>query len=364
MPDGAVTPMASSLGTAVRTSVPGNASGASAFCASFSPRQKVMKTFDLSQLEHELADEDVFSWIDLQAPTIAPLNEVLRRLDIDLVLTSHFQAPEILPRIVERSDCLAFYLYEVEDPELHLDTSRGLRDLEVQRMILIIGKDFVLTFHTMELDVVNYVHAQLDDSFRMWGKTQGFIAFLFLQRCLYDYAHINLANDNYLDNLESRVMAGEEATLAEDIATVGGNILTLKKLTTSLHIVLMQLGTKRNVFVSEDARAFYQEMQGSATSVRAAVDSSRDLVDGVVRAIQARAADRTSEIARVLTVVSTIILPLTLITGIYGMNFEHMPELKSPWGYWLTLTGILGLGIILLAAFWRLGWVGGKQKWR
>ncbi len=352
--------MASTLNSATRLSDPASVAGA-AFCASFNPHRKAMKTFELSQLEAELADENVFSWIDIQAPSIAPLNDVLRRLDIDLVLTSHFQAPEILPRIVERSDCLAFYLYEVEDPELHLDTSRGLRDLEVQRMILILGKDFVLTFHTTELDVVNYVRTQLDDSFRMWGKTQGFIAFLFMQRCLYDYAHINLANDNYLDHLESRVMAGEQTTLAEDIATVGGNILTLKKLTTSLHIVLMQLGTKRNVFVSEDARAFYQEMQGSASAVRGAVDSSRDLVDGVVRAIQARAADRTSEIARLLTVVSTIILPLTLITGIYGMNFENMPELKSPSGYWLTLAGITLLGLFLLAMFWRLGWVGAKK---
>lgn len=354
--------MTTPLAARLRTATPNDTTTPVTSCVSFNRQQKTMHVFDLAALESELSNEDVFSWIDIQAPTIEPLNDVLRRLDIDLVLTSHFHEPEILPRIVERRDCLAFYLYEVEDPELHLDTSHGLRELEVERMVLILGNDFVLTFHTSELDVVSYVRSQLEDSFRMWGRTQGFIAFLFLQRCLYDYAHINLANDNYLDDLEHRVMTGQHEGLNEDIATVAGNILTLKKLTTSLHIVLMLLATKRSVFVTEDSRLFYTDMLGSATSVRAAVDSSRDLVDGVVRAIQARAAERTSDIARLLTVVSTIILPLTLITGIYGMNFQHMPELASPHGYRLTLGILAILGIGMFGVFWRLGWIGGDHR--
>ena len=117
------------------------------------------------------------------------------------------------------------------------------------------------------------------------------------------------------------------------MAVAARNILTLKKLAASLHIVLMLLGTKRSRFVSDDGRNAFLEMLRNALAIREAVDSSRDLLDGILGGIQAAAANRTSEIARVLTVVSSIMLPLTLIAGIYGMNFEHMPELKWELGY-------------------------------
>jgi magnesium transporter len=119
----------------------------------------------------------------------------------------------------------------------------------------------------------------------------------------------------------------------------------------------MLLATKRSVFVSDEARAFFQEMSANAVSVRAAVDSSRDLLDGVVHQVQARASQRTGDIARVLTVVSAIILPLTLVAGIYGMNFDHMPELKVRSGYYWVL-GLMGaIAVVLMTAFWKMGWL-------
>jgi magnesium transporter len=324
---------------------------------SFNPTTRESRSFGRAELDAELQDSDVFSWVDIQGPDIAALNDVLRRLDIDLMLVGHFDKPEILPRIVERPDCLAFYLYEIEDPELHLDTSQGLREIEFHRMILVLGADFVITFHRHQLDAVDEVKATCSESFRLSGKTPGFIAFLFLQRCLYDYAHLNLANDNFLDHLEEGVLSGDPQRLAAQVSVAGGNILTLKKLAASVHIVLMLLATKRSPFVSAEARASFHEMLQNALAIRAAVDSSRDLLDGVLAALQAAAANRTSEIARVLTVISGVLLPLTVITGIYGMNFDYMPELRHPAGYFAVLgfMAILALGLIL--GFLRLGWI-------
>jgi magnesium transporter len=324
---------------------------------SFNPATRMYRTFDWDSVDQELKDPDVFCWIDIESRDIHALNDVLRLLDIDLVLVSHFDEPEILPRIVERSDCLAFYLYEVDNPEHHLDTSHGLSEIEFSRMILVLGKDFVVTFHRHPLDAVEYVKQTSPESFRFAGKTPGFLAFLFIQRCLYDYAHLNLANDNYLDTLETEVLTGDHESL-DKISVAGRNILTLKKLAASLHIVLMQLVSKRSPFVSDEARASFGEMVQNAIAIRAAIDSSRDLLDGIVGTIQAGATSKTNEIARVLTVVSAVILPLTLIAGIYGMNFENMPELKSELGYFVVLGFMAVVAIILLVVFWRLGWIG------
>ncbi|HEU5163745.1 MAG TPA: CorA family divalent cation transporter, partial [Thermoanaerobaculia bacterium] len=199
------------------------------------------------------------------------------------------------------------------------------------------------------------------ESFRLAGTTPGFIAFLFLQRCLYDYAHLNLANDNFLDSLEAGVLTAQHRELAVKIGIASANILTLKKLVASLQIVLMQMVMKRSPFISGEARFSFGEMLQTVVSIRAAIDSSRDLLDGIVRRLQTDAANRTSEIARVLTVVSAIVLPLTLLVGIYGMNFEHMPELKWRGGYYAVLAVLVAVAGSLLLLFRRLGWLGGDR---
>ncbi|HET7706497.1 MAG TPA: CorA family divalent cation transporter, partial [Thermoanaerobaculia bacterium] len=219
----------------------------------FNPATVEVREFTFEDLDRELNDERVvFSWIDIQSSDISRLNDVLRRWEIDLILVNRFNEPEVLPRIVERPDCLAFYLYEVVDPEHHLDTSRGMTEIAFERMILILGSDFVITYHQHPLDAVDYVKATAVPSFQLAGKTPGFIAFLFLQRCLYDYAHLNLANDNFLDDLYTAVgERSRHAELAGKIDLAGRNILTLKKLTASLHIILMIIVTKRNRFISD-----------------------------------------------------------------------------------------------------------------
>jgi Mg2+ and Co2+ transporter CorA len=263
---------------------------------------------------------------------------------------------EILPRIVERTDCLAFYLYEVEDPERHLDTGQGLAGISFARMIFVLGEDFAITYHRRRLDAVDEIKDACAASFRQVGKTPGFIAFLFLERCLYDYAHLNLANDNALDQLQQKARAGDFDGLADEIGVVGTNILTLKKLASSVHVVLMLLATKWSPFISPEARVSFGQMEQSATAVRAAVDSSRNLLDGIINTIQAAEARRTSEIARVLTIMSGILLPLSLIAGIYGMNFQHMPELEWDGAYFVVLGVMTLIGLGLFLVFRRLGW--------
>lgn len=331
---------------------------------SFSRSDKSVRRFSRDELDKELLDEGVFSWIDVQGGDIGVLNDLLLKLELNLRLVSHFDDPEILPRIVERPEALAFYLYEVEDPERHLDTRRGISEIELDRMILVLSTEYVITYHRRQMDVVDSVKASCEDAFRLTGKSPAFIAFLFIERCLYDCAHLNLANDNALDVLDSKLVVGDSESAQKGLNEVAGNILTLKKLAASLHIVLMLLGTKRSRFISEDAKASFQEVLGNALAVRGAVDSSRDLLDGVLTSIQAVSAGKTNEVMRVLTVMSGILLPLTLISGIYGMNFERMPELQHPLGYWTVLGFMASLGTFLYLAFRRAGFIGRRKQFK
>ncbi len=328
------------------------------FGLSFETGSRRVRPFDREGLAAELANPDVFSWLDLRAADIAPLNRLLLDAGYDLELTSQFDKPAVLPRLVERPDCLAFYLYEVEEPERHLDAA-SISDITFLRMILVLGADRVVTFHRRPLAAVARVREGAEENFRLAGRSPAFVAFLLMQECLHDYAHLNLANDNYLDALQVAVLAGERP--AANLSTAGRNILTLKKLAASLQIVLTRLATKQSRFVGEEARASFADMLAALSPVRSGIESSQHLLDGILGSLQADAAQRTSEIARVLTVISGVLLPMTVVTGIYGMNFRHMPELEARHGYYLVLGLLVAMALGLLLLFRRLGWLARRR---
>jgi magnesium transporter len=224
----------------------------------------------------------------------------------------------------------------------------------------VLGTNFIATYHRGHLDVIDYVRESCADNFRLAGKSPGFIAFLIVERCVYECAVLNLANDNALELLEGRLTTDAGTLDTSGTKTIATNIRTLKKLASCLHIVLMALGTKQSRFVTEEAKETFHTLLQSALAVRAAVDSSQDLLDGIVNGVHARAATRTNEIVRTLTVMSGVLLPLSLIAGIYGMNFENIPELRWRWGYFAALGAMTAVGLALYAAFRRSGFVDGN----
>lgn len=145
--------------------------------------------------------------------------------------------------------------------------------------------------------------------------------------------------------------------MAERISVAGSNILTLKKMIASLQIILMLLVTKRNRFISDEARASFNQMLQNTLTIRASIDSSRDVLGGVVESLQANAANRTSKIAAVLTIVSAVFLPLSLIAGIYGMNTE-MPGLKRALSLSLVAGIMAMLALVITMTVRRFGHAG------
>ncbi|MBK5134173.1 magnesium and cobalt transport protein CorA, partial [Candidatus Bathyarchaeota archaeon] len=88
-----------------------------------------------------------------------------------------------------------------------------------------------------------------------------------------------------------------------------------------------------------------------------AIESFRDMLSGMLDIYLSSVSNRMNEVMKVLTIIATIFIPLTLVAGIYGMNFKNMPELDWVWGYPLVLLFMLGIGIIMLFYFRRKRWL-------
>jgi magnesium transporter len=95
-----------------------------------------------------------------------------------------------------------------------------------------------------------------------------------------------------------------------------------------------------------------------------AVDSSREMTSGLVDIYLSNVSQRTNEVMKVLTLMASIFIPLTFIAGIYGMNFEFMPELHSRLGYPLALGAMVSVAVGMIVFFQRRGWLGSRRRRR
>lgn len=324
----------------------------------FNAQTKEADPIDSLRFEALWKESSGFFWIDINNPDITALSEFLSSMGIPCVWTDHFTSPEILPHLHDTTTAISFYLYDIQNAESLGDTSKDLHEFVHVPLLVILATRFVITYHHESIDLINYIKRDYISNFKLAGKTPGFLAFLLFQHALYNYARLNLMNDNFLDDLEFGLITGNPSDNIPRISTAGYNILTLKKLNANLHIILLMLVSKKSYCISEEARQAFEIILDETISIRASVDSSRDLLDSIIGSIDAEASRKTSEIIRVLTITSCIFMPLTLITGIYGMNFHLIPGLDWDYGFYAAITGMLGLAAGFLYLLRRLGWLG------
>lgn len=312
--------------------------------------------------ESKLIDKYIFYWIDLENIDLLELDKILQLLPVPVIYDNFFGRPEILPHIQNTIHSISFYIYDIINADSHSDSTKDIMEIEHEPLLLILSKHFVITFHQKPLDLIKLIKKDCQENFRLAGRSPAFVAFLLMQHCTYNYARINLANDNFLDEIESNVLNRKKVDFISPIAIAGYNILILKKMNEDLRIILLILATKLHPVVSAKSRNYFNHLLKDCLGIREGLDSSRNLLDSIIASIQTDASRKTSQIVQILTMVSTIFLPLTLVTGIYGMNFENMPELHWQYGYFYTLAILLSIFIGFIYFFKRKGWIwSGKE---
>jgi magnesium transporter len=135
----------------------------------------------------------------------------------------------------------------------------------------------------------------------------------------------------------------------------------LRRMSIHQREILLRLARGEFDEIPREAMPFYRDVYDHFLRVTDLVDSYRDLVSNVLEGYLSVQSNRMNEIMKTLTLMSTVMLPITFIAGIYGMNFQDMPELRSPWGYPAALSLMALVVIVALLWFWRKGWLGSQE---
>jgi magnesium transporter len=160
-----------------------------------------------------------------------------------------------------------------------------------------------------------------------------------------------------IERLEERVVESPEHEQLESVLALRRKISSLRRIMLPHRQVFGHLANSRFEAIDATAALNFRDTQDNVLRLADALEQQRDLLTNVKDTYLSVVAQRTNEIMRVLTVFSAIVLPLSLVAGIYGMNFRRMPELEWPWGYPLVLLGMVALAAGLLLWFRRKRWI-------
>jgi magnesium transporter len=227
-----------------------------------------------------------------------------------------------------------------------------------EQLSLVLGRGWVVTFQERVGDVFEPVRERIRTASRRI-RTRGadYLA----------YALVDAVVDRYFGVVEGigEVTEARELTVMEDPAP--GVMESLHQLKRELLLVRRSVVPVREMvgtvlrseteLVGEETGLFLRDVQDHATQLSDATDTLRDLVSGLMDLHLATVAQRTNEVMKVLTIMASIFIPLTFMAGIYGMNFEWMPELQWRWGYPALLGAMVVVGAAMLAWFRRKGWL-------
>ncbi len=231
------------------------------------------------------------------------------------------------------------------------------QDIKNEQVSLVLGNNFVLSFQEDVGDVWDSLRDRIRHSkghIRKEGPD--YLTYSLMDAIVDNYFIIlEKAGENIEDIEEKLIVAPTKETLPA-IYHIKREMLVLRKAVWPLRELANTLGHDENPLIKDTTRIYVRDINDHAIQVIDTIENYRDMISTLVDVYLSSVSNRLNEIMKVLTILSSIFIPLTFIVGIYGMNFVHMPELGLAWTYPVLLVSMALVAITMLIYFKHKKW--------
>jgi magnesium transporter len=229
--------------------------------------------------------------------------------------------------------------------------------IEADQVSLILGSNFVISFKEKEGDVFNPLRDRLRTGkgrIRKLGADN--LAYSMIDAIVDHYFVILERLGERIEELEDEVVAIPEPDTLHDIYNLKSDMLFLRKSVWPLREAVSRLQRDESPLITESTKIYLRDVYDHTIQVIETIETFREMSGSLLETYLSSLSNRLNEVMKVLTIISTIFIPLTFIVGLYGMNFRYMPELDSPLGYPAVLGFMLVVGAIMVTYFKRKRW--------
>ncbi len=226
----------------------------------------------------------------------------------------------------------------------------GKRKIVAEQISIVVGKNFVLSFQQREGDVFEPIRERLRTSAGVIrSKGSDYLAYCMMASIVDNYFTVLERLGEEIEDLEEHLVRFASQGTLRSIHRLKKEVLTVRRAVWPLREVFSWVERLESPLIHPDTRHYLRDLYEHSVQVIETVETYREMLSGMVDIYLSSLNNRMNEIMKVLTIIGTIFLPLSFITGIYGMNFVYMPELAWKWSYFVVLgiMGIIALGMLL-----------------
>jgi magnesium transporter len=293
------------------------------------------------------------TWVHLDAPTLDEATLLAERfgwhpLDLEDVLSRRQR-----PKVDEYPD----YLFGV----LHFPVyDKAIQRLNAAELDFFVGNGWLVTLPNVELLPVTRLFARCEEDAELrdqfFSKGSGYLLYQVLDD-LFDYCFPILDKIGHkLDSIEDDMFEKRAEEVVRDLSNVKQEIISYRKIIKPERSTLRLLERQIERFLPEDLELYFDDIVDAAERIWDLLDNYKEVVEALEDTNESVISHRQNDVLRVLTVVTVILLPLTLITGIFGMNV-HFPGFEGATGFWSVIGFMIAFGLGLTAFFRLKRWL-------
>lgn len=255
------------------------------------------------------------------------------------------------PKLEESED----YLFVIINMLDYVDQEE---QISTEQVSLIVGKNYVISFQEHEGDIFDPVRERLRSrKGRITRQGSDYLAYALIDTIVDNYFRILEKVGDRIENMEDLVIEKAVPETLQDIRAIKREMIFLRRSAWPLREVISTLERTEMGIIRKSTRIYLRDVYDHIIQVVDTIETMRDMVSGLQDIYMSSVSNSMNEVMKVLTIIATIFIPLTFIAGIYGMNFEHMPELKYQWAYpgvWLVMVVV---AIVMVVFFRRKRWM-------
>jgi len=313
--------------------------------------QDELYTAKQDELAELLANPKNIVWIDMWDPGEPEKKLLTTTFDIHPILIEDMIADAPTPK-VERFERYLYLVFHALSPGCE---KKGVVDTVDFDFFL--GSNWLVSSHPPDNSAADNALAIVKKKPAELRKGVAYITYLMVENITERFLPLMDRLDADIDKLETEILHGTGPQLLEQVFAMKKTLQRLRRVGLHQKEILNRLGRGDFVLIPEETRPFFRDAYDHFVRVVDLGDSFREIVNGAMEAYISINGHKMNEVMKVLTLSSTIMLPLTFIAGLYGMNFDVMPELHWQYGYFVAIGAMLITAVGLVAFFKRRGWL-------
>ncbi|HUU28026.1 MAG TPA: magnesium/cobalt transporter CorA [archaeon] len=227
-----------------------------------------------------------------------------------------------------------------------------------EQISLVLGSNFLFSFHESKGDVFDPVRERIRKcKGRIRKLGPDYLAYSLIDAVVDNYFTVLEKLGDRIEDLEEELIDEPTTKTLHSIYTLKKEMIFLRKSVWPLREVIASLERGDYELINEHTLPFLRDVYDHTIQVIDTVETFRDLIAGMLDTYLSSISNKMNSVMKVLTIIATIFIPLTFLAGIYGMNFEYMPELHWKWGYPVAALVMFSIGVTMLILFKRKSWL-------